>query len=195
MVAIAAAPNFLGENTPPRSPEPLHLRPPQPTPTPLHRPHSPTIRRRPQRPRPNHRRTPSRADAVRCLAPPSQRPWVAGSSYGPGGSALRTWPQLAIHVGGGAERSYSTRMPQARRSATARWKAGWRARAGLTLGATTIGRSTPMHSNSMLSTRLSAMPAAHLQTVLMVTGATTIASACGQDDSGSPGLRNWVLTG
>jgi hypothetical protein len=52
-----------------------------------------------------------------------------------------------------------------------------------------------MHSNSMLSTRLSAMPVAHLQTVLMVAGATTIASAGGQEDSGSPGLRNSVLTG
>jgi hypothetical protein len=43
---------------------------------------------------------------------------------------------------------------------------GVRASAGLKLDATTIGTSMPMHSNRMLSARLSAMPAAHLHTVL-----------------------------
>ncbi len=50
-----------------------------------------------------------------------------------------------------------------------------------------MGTSSPVHSNKMLKTRLSAIPAAHLQIVLMVAGATTITLAGGQADSGSPG--------
>ncbi|GAA3131193.1 hypothetical protein GCM10017687_53420 [Streptomyces echinatus] len=60
--------------------------------------------------------------------------------------------------------------------------------AAFTYDRTTAGIPIPYASHRMPSARVSAMPEAHLLTVLNVAGATAMASAGGRG-RGSPGLR------
>src|SRR6266496_6694469 len=94
---------------------------------------------------------------------------------------------------GAESRPSTTTAPSVRRSSTLRPKTGWLVSACFAHGTTTTGQCSPSASAKAPSANVSAIPAAHLFTLLNVIGAAS--TAIGGGVLASPGRRNVARVG